>query len=320
MYEWLASLIPAGTAFILNVQQWSNPFLDRLFLTATYLGVEQFLVFLVAFLFWCVDRQLGARLAYLILVNAYVNSFLKNLFRLPRPAAEGLRILRPETSPSFPSGHAQGAVTVWGYLAAHIRRPVAWLLALIIIALVAFSRIYIGVHFPQDVIGGLLIGALILALYLWLAPRVMDRVNRLPVAWQAGLAVVIPLALWLIHPAEQQTLAQGRVLIYPAAVAAGNMGFLVGVSLGLLAERRSVRFQVQGPWSKRLLRLVLGAIVVLVFWQGLKLIIPRDLPEVWVSVLRFVRYVLAGLAAVWWAPWLFVRLGLASQQAERGRW
>ena len=319
MYEWLASLIPGGTAFILAVQRWSSPFLDQLFLTATYLGVEYFLVFLVAFLFWCVDRRLGLYLAYLVLLSAYVNSVFKNLLRLPRPDGEVVRVLRPEVSPGFPSGHAQGAITVWGYLALQVRRPIAWLMALTLIALISFSRIYLGVHFPHDVIGGLLIGGVILALYHKLAPAVAERLARLPLPGQIALALIIPLALWLAHPAEQQTRPEGVVLLYPAAAAARDMGFLVGISLGLLAERRSVRFQTQGSWEKRLLRLLPGALIVLLFWQGPKVLIPSDLPAVWDSGLRFVRYLLAGLAAAWWAPWAFVRLGLAAREAEKAQ-
>jgi len=314
MYDWLASLVPAGTAFILAVQQWSNPFLDRLFLTATYLGVDQFLVFLVAFVFWCMDRRVGQNLAYLLLVCDYTNSFLKNVFRLPRPVAEGLRILRPETSPGFPSAHAQEAVAVWGYLAAQARQPVAWLLAAIIIVLVAFSRIYVGVHFPQDVVGGLLIGAIFLVAYLRLAPPVSSWLGRLPVRFQVALAIAVPIVLWLIHPAEQQALEAGVVQLYPSETVAGNMGFLIGISLGLLAEQRYVRFRVDGPWWKRLLRLALGALIVLFFWQGLKLFVPEGLSVVLSSTLRLVRYLLTGMAAIWWAPWLFVRLDLASRQ------
>lgn len=314
MHDWLASWIPAGTAFILAVQRWSNPFLDQLFLTATYLGVDMFLSFLVAFLFWCVDRRIGLNLAYLLLTCDYVNSFLKNVFRLPRPAVDGLRILRPETSPSFPSGHAQDGVAVWGYLATQIRHPIAWLLAILIIALVAFSRIYVGVHFPQDVVGGLLIGAAFLAAYLALAPRLGSWVTQQPVPLQIALAIGVPLALWLIHPAEQHALAGEITLSYPSETAAGNMGFLIGINLGSLAEQRSVRFRVRGPWWQRLLRLALGAVIVLFFWQGLKAFLPDGLNAIWIATLRLIRYMLAGMAAIWWAPWLFVRLGLAERQ------
>ncbi|MCS7220566.1 MAG: phosphatase PAP2 family protein [Anaerolineae bacterium] len=314
MHDWLASWIPAGTAFILAVQRWSNPFLDQLFLTATYLGVDTFLVFLVAFIFWCVDRRIGLNLAYLLLTCDSLNSFLKNVFRLPRPAADGLRILRPETSPGFPSGHAQDGVAVWGYLATRIRQPIAWLLAVLIIALVAFSRIYIGVHFPQDVVGGLLIGVAFLIAYLFLAPRLGAWLARQTVSLQVALAILIPLALWLIHPAEQHTLAGETTLSYPSGTMAGNMGFLIGISLGFLAEQRFVRFRVGGPWWQRLLRLALGAAIVLFFWQGLKAFIPDGLSAVWIATLRLIRYTLAGMAAAWWAPWLFVRLGLAERQ------
>jgi len=314
MYDWLTSLMPAGVAFILAVQRWANPFLDQLFLTATYLGTATFLIPMVAFVFWCVDRRIGQNLAYLILVSDYINAFLKNTLRLPRPAGEGLRVLRPETSPGFPSGHAQEAVAVWGYLAAEIRRPLAWALACVIILLVSFSRIYIGVHFPHDVIGGLLLGIVILWIYLRVASALAAQWWGLPTRIQVILAVGIPLILWLAHPAEQVTMSGEVTLLYPSAAAARDMGFLMGISLGLIAERRWVRFQVQAPWWQRTLRFVLGSLIVVLFWQGPKLIIPEEVGHLLASVLRLLRYILTGIAAMWWAPWLFVRLGLAQSE------
>ncbi len=314
MHDWLSSLMPGGIAFILAVQRWANPFLDQLFLTATYLGVDLFLVPLVAFVFWCVDRRIGQNLAYLLLTCDYFNAFLKNTLRLPRPAAEGLRILRPEESPGFPSAHAQEAVVVWGYLADQIRRPIAWALAGAIILLVSFSRIYLGVHFPHDVIGGLILGLIFLIAYQRLAPILIRRLQELPIRYQIALAVLVPSVLWLVHPAEQLTREGGSVLLYPSAAAARDMGFLMGISLGLIAERRHVRFQVWGPWWQRAARFLLGGLVVVLFWQGPKLILPANLDATLDSALRFARYILAGMAAIWWAPWLFVRLRLAQHE------
>jgi len=315
MYDWLTSLMPAGIAFILAVQRWANPFLDQLFLTATYLGMATFLVPMVAFVFWCVDRRIGQYLAYLVLSSSYINAFLKNTFRLPRPAGEGLRILRPETSPGFPSGHAQGAVVVWGYLAAEARHRLAWILAGVIILLVSFSRIYLGVHYPHDIVGGWLFGLLILWAYPRVASTLGARWREIPIRAQVALVIGVPLLLWLIHPAEQVATGGDVSLLYPSAVAARDMGFLMGISLGLIAERRWVRFQIQAPWRLRILRFVLGSLIVILFWQGPKLVIPEDLNHLLASALCLLRYTMAGMAAMWWAPWLFVRLGLAQRES-----
>ncbi|MCD6289355.1 MAG: phosphatase PAP2 family protein [Anaerolineae bacterium] len=316
MQSWLTSLIPSGTAFILAVQRWSNPFWDHLFLTATYLGVDKFLVLLVALAYWCIDRRVGINLAYLVLTCDYLNGFLKNIFREPRPAAAGLRVLRPETSPGFPSAHAQEAVAVWGYLATQAGRPIAWAIAVVIISLIAFSRIYLGVHFPHDIIGGLLIGAIFLVAYQRVAPSLSQRWQRLSMRDQILLAIGAPLFLWLIHPAEQIIRPEGTVSIYPSISAARDMGFLAGAVLGMIVERRHVRFQVWGPWWKRLLRFLLGAAIVVIFWQGPKWFIPRGISPSLDATLHLLRYTLAGMAAIWWAPWLFVRLKLAPRQGE----
>ena len=89
------------------------------------------------------------------------------------------------------------------------------------------------------------------------------------------------------------------------------MGTILGMSVGFLFEPRYIRFRVDGPWWKRLLRLVLGLIVVLFFWQGPKLVIPTDIAHGLAIALRFLRYVCTGLAAILLAPWIFVKLRLA---------
>lgn len=307
MIEWLLSLVPWGTEAIVWVQSWSNPFFDRLFNFASFLGDEEFFLMLLPLVYWCLSKASGRWLAYALLLSGYLNSLIKHIFLIPRPADPRIRILRPADTPSFPSGHAQNAVSVWGLLASRIRKAAVWAPIILLMLLIAFSRIYVGVHYPQDVIGGLILGAIFLCVFLWLMPLAERWLGRQSLALKLALALVLPIAGLFLHGTDLRGL-------YPAPDAATTMGTILGMSVGFLFEPRCIRFRVDGPWWKRLLRFIVGLIVVLIFWQGLKLVIPTDIAHGLAVALRFLRYICTGLAAILLAPWLFVRLRLAQSE------
>ena len=101
----------------------------------------------------------------LLFISAVVNSFLKDLFQDPRPPADFMLDEGTGTSYGWPSGHAQIAVTLWGLLAYELKNKFISIGAITFILLVAFSRMYLGVHDLGDVASGLLIGSFILLLW-----------------------------------------------------------------------------------------------------------------------------------------------------------
>lgn len=154
------------------VATWSNPVLDVFFRVVTDLGYPLFYYLLIAPLFWIIDRRRSMVLFLLLLLSALLNAEAKLFFDTPRPDPAVVRVLdmRPiqSGSRSFPSGHAQIAVVFWGYLAYWVGRRWFTGVALFLIAAIAFSRVYLGAHFPIDVAGGLIIGAATMAIVPWL--------------------------------------------------------------------------------------------------------------------------------------------------------
>ena len=307
MGEFLASLIPWGTDAILWVQSFRHPFLDVLFQTATSLGEEEFYLIFLPFIYWCLNKQVGASLAYISLFSPYLNSIIKLTFRLPRPSDPRIVLLRTETSPSFPSNHAQGAVVNWGYLILWFRNKIFSIVAVVLVLLIAFSRIYVGVHFPQDVVGGLLIGLLLLVAYNWLVGTIEKQRFDLPLPIKLTLSVVVPLALLFAHPFD----VDGT---YPAEIAATIMGTILGMSIGFILEREHVRFKVDGLWWRRGLRFILGMVLVVIFYLGLKVVSPEEVSHSVAIALRMVRYSLVGFSMAFLAPWLFVATSLAERE------
>lgn len=129
-------------------------------------GVVVMMVVAVAALFLWLTRHKHSAALLLVAtsVGIVINSFLKDVFRRDRPAIFdwGTEVF----SSSFPSGHAMSAAIVYGtvaYLAArlqrtHLARALTIGVALILVLLIAFSRIYLGVHYPSDTLAGLLVG------------------------------------------------------------------------------------------------------------------------------------------------------------------
>jgi membrane-associated phospholipid phosphatase len=308
MGEWLESLVPWGIDAIVWVQSFSNDWLDAIFKFFTFLGYEEFYLVLLPFVYWCADKQIGSALAFVSLLSAWANSVIKYVFKIPRPADPRISVPLPETSPSFLSGHAQGAVANWGYLAVKVRDRRLRSVAVLIIVAIGVSRIVLGVHYPQDVIGGWLVGLFLLAVYAWASPAVDEWVVRQSMPVQVAMAVAVPVLLVFLHPADWE----GR---YPAEGAITPMGVLAGIGMGLTMERSWVRFRAEGAWWRRGLRFLVGAVVVALFYYGPKQFFPEEMAYGLEVTLRLVHYAVVGWVAVLLAPWLFVRLGLAEKDA-----
>jgi membrane-associated phospholipid phosphatase len=309
MGEWLHSLVAPGTEFLVWLQSFVGTWLEALFRFFTILGNEEFYLFLLPVVYWCLSRRVGIGLGYLSMLSVWLNSVVKHIFDVPRPSDPRLRVRWPETSPSFPSGHSQSAATNWGYLALQLRRWVWTVVAILLIVFISLSRMVLGVHFPQDLLGGWTIGLIVLFLYAWAEPRVSSWLGRQQVGLQATLAVAFPLILMILHPADTHGL-------YPAEGAVTPASALVGLGWGVIMERAWVRFDVGGPWHQRLLRLALGLVIVVVFYAGPKLLLPAEMPYAAEVAVRFARYVLLGVVIAFGCPWLFVKLGLAPREVQ----
>jgi undecaprenyl-diphosphatase len=197
----------------------------------------------------------------------------------------------------FPSGHTQGAVVVWGYLGTRVKRRWFWIVAVLLMVLIPMSRVYLGVHFPHDLLGGYVIGGGLVLLYLWLQPKIESWLGDQTWGWVMGIALVVPIIMALVFPDKDAVTA---------------VATLWGMSIGFVCERRWVGFEPSRSWWLRGLSLLIGLVVLAGLWYGLSLAFESLSPPL---VLRFVRYGLVGLWGGLGAPWAFVRLGLAASKS-----
>ena len=157
-------------SLLIEIYTFSNPQLDLLMLAITYLGNPSSIVtlFLLSFLLlWWKNDYLEAKIFMLASLGAFfLNVGLKLFFTKNRPQLWEQLII--EKSFSFPSGHAIGSIVLYGFLGYLLanRYPklavLIYSLTSILIIAIGFSRLYLGVHWPTDIIAGYAIG------FLWL--------------------------------------------------------------------------------------------------------------------------------------------------------
>ena len=158
--------------FLYFLEGIRNPVLDAVMSVITYLGDEIAFLALALAVFWCVSKKRGYYLLSVGFCGVIINQVLKLCFRIPRPW-----VLDPNFKPiesavpaatgySFPSGHTQNVTCTFGGIARFSKTLWIRIVSVAVIVLVAFSRMYLGVHTPLDVCVSLLIGALLVfALY-----------------------------------------------------------------------------------------------------------------------------------------------------------
>ena len=298
----MEGILDWGIQVILWFQQ-ASPTLDTPFKVLTLMGNEMFYLLFFPLVYWCVDRRVGARLIVVFLLSSCTNAVAKELAGQPRPFQYDPMVqkLWNAGGGGLPSGHTQSAVVIWGYLASQFRRTWLWGIAGMLMVLIPLSRVYLGVHFPTDLLGGYLLGGALLMLYLRLEPGAEAWLANRSVPLQLGAALALPSLILLLSP---------RVEGYQIKTAAT----LMGMGVGFVLERRWVGFESGGIWWKRALRFLSGMLIMSLFRHGLGLFASGIDHE---SVFRFVRYLLLGLGGALIAPWIFVSLGLAEKLAEK---
>jgi len=237
----VTEILDAGIELIQWLEAYRSPALTSFLLVVTDLGSTVGYLLMLPLIWWGFSWKLGARIFVALVLSIYLNSLIKDVAALPRPFVytDDVTNLRTPSESSFPSGHAQQAAVFWGLLALHFRKRWFSALAVAIVFLVGFSRVYLGVHFPSDVVVGWTLGGLIVWGYTrWFGP-VLDWASRLELSSQTLLSLGAPALLAFIHPSRIAAIAMGGL-----AGALGGLAF--AYHKGLYPEGE--RFQNRRSW------------------------------------------------------------------------
>lgn len=325
------NILNSGLQIILWLQSlggWLTPIM-KLF---TFLGNEQFYLLVAPAILWCIDASLGLRLGLFLMINGMVNTAVKVAFHGPRPYwyTSNVKVLgNAENSFGVPSGHSQNGVVVWGTLADRIKHRAAWIIAIAVMFLIGISRIYLAVHFPHDVLLGWLIGAVMLWVLLRCERPVLNWIKQYDVGIQLLILFLFSLFLILIVVIAQFSLSGWSLpidsvnnahLAFPDEPVINPLsyhyflsstGAFFGLAAGWIWISKLGGFSTNNPWIKLVLRYILGLIGVLILYLGLGSLFPDS--DTFLSYLiRYIRYALIGFWISGFAPWMFVKLKLAS--------
>ncbi|HWQ46851.1 MAG TPA: phosphatase PAP2 family protein [Longilinea sp.] len=299
----------------------------------SFMGTEYFFLVALTVIYWCWDSRLGLRVGLSLMFGNLVNAYFKTAFHGARPYWFDNRVqgLSSESSFGFPSGHAQLATMVWGRMAAWFKKTWVTIVVVIIVFMIGLSRLYLGVHFFTDVVGGWLIGAGL----LWLMVKLESPFLRW---WQnkkltfkmlfalvvslagivIGLAIIFAAPNWQMPADWLNNAVAADPTTVPNPLDPEGLFTIGGTLFGLItgASWMEVRggFSARGRLSHKVIRYLIGLVGIGVIWFGLGQILPDD-PNLFCYTLRYLRYALLGLWVSAFAPMIFVKLKIAKQKA-----
>ena len=257
---------------LLGLQDFRNgagAFLADFLAKMTFFGELNTVLVIMAAVYWCFSKDYGTYLLMGWSGNRLVNGALKVTACAYRPWIRDARIvpygnsITTATGYSFPSGHTMNASTVYG--GGTVRKDVPRVLRAAlgaVVALVAFSRIYLGVHMPQDILVGAGAGILV----MWLTAKLMQWVAVHPERDIAvigiGIALAAAVAVYAAlkpYPADYD--AEGKLLVDGARMANDTfkgVGWCAAFLAGWVLERRYIGFSTEVDALTRVTRLVIG--------------------------------------------------------------
>ena len=270
---------------LLALQEFRNgagAFLTSFLAKMTFLGELNTAMVIMAIVYWCVNKDLGAYLLMGWSGNRLVNGTLKITACAYRPWIRDPRIvpygdaMTTATGYSFPSGHSMNAATVFGGGVVRRDMPAALRITLgVITVLVAFSRLFVGVHTPQDVLVGAAAGLLV----MWLTAKLMHWVASHPdkdlLVAAIGILLAVLLAFYAsLKPYPTDYDAEGKLLVDGAKMARDTfkgIGWCIAFLVGWILERRYVRFSTSISLETKLTRLAVG---ILCFYAVSLILVP----------------------------------------------
>lgn len=305
-------MLQANIEILKAISKIRNGFLDALMLLLTEFGSEIVVIGVVCALYWCLNKKLAYRIGMIFFASGILVQGLKVGFHVERPwvldpTFEPVAAAKPgATGYSFPSGHTQGAAALYGTLFTSWNKTWFKIICAAMIAIVAFTRLYLGVHTPLDVV----VSALVTLGCVVIFGRVADMLERGNSRDFIICVVLSALALGLCAFSFVLS-ATGVVEQVHVNDCFKSGGAGLAFAIGWYLERRYLNFDVRTDrlW-KQIVKMAVGVGVTLAIKSGLKLIASDNL------IVDFVRYFLTVFWVIYVYPMLFSRFLIGAPKAD----
>ena len=280
--EWLTPQINF-LLFLQNIRTEHFEMFNKFFLSVTILGEHWFPTLVCAIIYWCFDSKAGMYLFSLCSINAVLLHLFKMIACVYRPWILSDKIHPvPEAVTyakgySFPSGHSAMSSSVFGGIAWTTRnKKILAICLVLLVLLVGFSRMWLGVHTPQDVIVGLTIGFSLVFVMHYLINWAEKDINRylyillfINIFMAAALAYICYFIHYPMDYVDGKLLVNPDKSIYTAVLC---YGYAAGLINGCLLCRRFFPFEAkEGGVRARIVRGVIGAIFILIILKSVVL-------------------------------------------------
>lgn len=252
-----------------------TPLLNVIFQFITFFGEETIFMVIAMTFFWCIDKKTGYLVLYVSFLGNLLNTFLKLIFLVPRPWVLDKNFTIVEsaraeaTGYSFPSGHTQNSAGL--FLGVARARKETWIriVCIALTILVAFSRMYLGVHTPADILVSLGIALLLVLVAYPLITRAWDHAKWFIPLIGILLAVSIALILFI------ELVPMPANAIVEFSLSCNESGYkMVGGAIGFIAvlwlERKYIRFSEKAVWWAQIIKVIVGLGLVVAVQSLLK--------------------------------------------------
>ena len=267
-------------------------------------------VVLAILLYWCKNKKLGVALMSIYGISLFINQFLKASFTVSRPWVKDTNItptdyaIKGATGYSFPSNHVQTVTSINGTLAAQKKKNVL-LINTFIIVFMAFTRMFIGVHTPKDVIFGIITGGISIILYYLYLKSIKDYPEREKEFLLLFFIISAICIIYVLAKSYPQATEANQIIVDPLTMKKDSMRSIAvffTVFLGTLLEKKYVRFSTKVSNKYKWQRLIIGVIISLAVFGLSRLLLPMILR---VELARLVETFLLVITVTFIYPFIF---------------
>lgn len=266
--------------FLYILEGIRNTFLNYFFLLCTCFAEETVIILLFTFIYWCLDKKMGSKILFSYFTSGLIVQGLKLTFRIERPW-----VLDPNFTPveqavgsatgySFPSGHTQCATSLYGSIATHLRRKSSYIISFVVIALVMFSRMYLGCHTPKDVLTSFIATSLVVVIVEFVSSNF-----SMTKGFDIFLVIVLEFTAIALTVYKWNLVKTGATTSVLAMDGFKSTGAVMGFAIGWYIEKHCIDFTTK-TYSKKfqVLKMILGLGVALILKVGLKALFGDNIP------------------------------------------